>query len=164
MLGAMRTYQIEQRRLMAASTAVVRSSVLVSEIPGFMSHAFRSVAQILANQGISVAGPPFARHHHVDDDRFSIEAGFPTTSAVLPTDDVVASSLPSGLAAVMTYVGPYDEMKPAYEALAEWIVRNGGTPASSPWEVYFTDPAEEPDPQKWRTEIVMPFHVADTVG
>jgi effector-binding domain-containing protein len=48
--------------------------------------------------------------------------------------------------------------------LAEWIVRNGGTPASSPWEVYFTDPAEEPDPQKWRTEIVMPFHVADTVG
>lgn len=164
MLGPMRTYQIEQRRLVNATTAVVRSSLLVSEIPGFMSHAFRGVTHILASQGISLAGPPFAKYHHVDGDRFSVEAGFPTTSAVLPTDDVVASSLPGGFAAVMTYVGPYDEMKPAYEALAEWIVRNGGTPSGDPWEIYFTDPAEEPDQQKWRTEIVMPFHAADTVG
>lgn len=164
MLGAMRTYQIEQRRLTTATTAVVRSSLLVSEIPAFMGHAFGSVAQILASQGIPLVGPPFARYHHVDGDRFSVEAGFPTTTAVFPTDDVVASSLPAGPAAVMTYVGPYDEMQPAYEALAEWIVRNGGTPAGAPWEVYFTDPSEETDPQKWRTEIVMPFHVADTVG
>ena len=164
MLGAMKTYQIEQRRLAPATTAVVRSSLLVSEIPDFMRHAFASTARILASQGISLVGPPFARYVHVEDDRFIVEAGFPTTAAVAATDDVVASALPGGLAAVLTYVGPYDEMKPAYEAVAEWIVRNGGTPAGSPWEVYFTDPAHEPDPQKWRTEIVMPFHRPGAAG
>ncbi|HEX7107179.1 MAG TPA: GyrI-like domain-containing protein [Acidothermaceae bacterium] len=157
----MKTYQIEQRQLASATTAVVRSSLLVGEIPAFMRHAFGSAARILASQGISLAGPPFARYDHVDGDRFIVEAGFPTTPAVTPTDDVLAAALPAGPAAVLTYVGPYDEMKSAYEALAEWIVRNGGTPAGSPWEIYFTDPAHEPDPQKWRTEIVMPFHRPD---
>ncbi len=67
------------------------------------------------------------------------------------------STLPGGPAAVLTYIGPYDEMEAAYAALAEWVARSGGEPTGDPWEVYFSDPAQEPDPRRWRTEIVMPF-------
>ncbi len=164
MLAPMRTHQIEQRVLAQQVTAVVRSDLLVSEIPAFMGRAFGAVAQTLASQGISLAGPPFARYHDVGKERFGVEAGFRTTRAVAATDGVETSSLPGGTAAVLTYVGPYDEMSPAYGALTEWITRSGGTPAGDPWEVYFTDPAEEPDPEKWRTEIVMPFRVDPTAG
>ena len=31
---------------------------------------------------------------------------------------------------------------------------------SGPWEVYFTDPASEPDPVTWRTEIIQPYRAA----
>ena len=88
-----------------------------------------------------------------------MEVGFPTTDGVMPTGEVSVSSLPGGLAAVMTYVGPYDEMEDAYRALADWVAAHGGEPAGDPWEVYLSDPAREPDPQRWRTEIVMPFRV-----
>lgn len=67
------------------------------------------------------------------------------------------SSLPGGPAAVLNYIGRYDEMEGACGALAEWVARSGGHPAGNSWEVYFSDPSREPDPQKWRTEIVMPF-------
>lgn len=153
----MKTYQVERRELVERSTAVVRSTLSIGEIGQFIGHALGAVAQALAGQGTAPAGPPFARYHRLDGQRFDVEAGFPTVSAASPTAEVSASSLPGGAAAVLTYIGPYDEMEPAYAALAEWVARNGGHPAGDPWEVYFSDPAREPDPRTWRTEIVMPF-------
>ena len=47
-------------------------------------------------------------------------------------------------------------MAPAYEALASWVSSCGGEPAGDLWEVCFSDPASEPDPATWRTEIVQP--------
>lgn len=153
----MRIHQIEQRDVARQATAVVRSTLPVSEIKLFMGRALGAVAQTLASQGVSPAGPPFARYHRLAEQEFDVEAGFPFEGSVTPMGEVVTSSLPGGPAAVVTYVGPYDEMEAAYGALAEWIASRGGQPAGDPWEVYFTDPAQEPDPQKWCTEIVMPF-------
>jgi effector-binding domain-containing protein len=47
-------------------------------------------------------------------------------------------------------------MAPAYEAPASWVSSHGGEPAGGLWQVYFSDPASEPDPATWRTEIVQP--------
>jgi effector-binding domain-containing protein len=35
-------------------------------------------------------------------------------------------------------------------------VAQGRRPASTMWEVYLTDPEEEPDPARWRTEVYWP--------
>ena len=51
-------------------------------------------------------------------------------------------------------------MAPAYEALASWVSSHGGEPAGAPWEVYFSDPAVEPDPATWHTEVVQPYRLA----
>ncbi len=153
----MRTYQIEHRELAECTTAVVRSKLAVAEIGPFVGHAIGAVVQALAGQTISPTGPPFARYHRLGAQQFEVEVGFPTATTVSATGEVVASSLPGGPAAVMTYIGPYDEMEPAYAALTDWIAHRGGQPAGDAWEVYFSDPVQEPDPQRWRTEIVMPF-------
>lgn len=154
----MRTYQIEQRELAEQATAVVRSSLAVPEIGSFMGRAIGVVARALADQRIAPAGPPFARYHRLGPTEFDVEVGFPIGGSVAATGEVAASSLPGGPAAVIAYVGPYDAMEAAYGALAEWVAHRGGGPAGDPWEVYLSDPSQEPDPQKWRTEIVMPLH------
>lgn len=151
------TYRIERRELAEQRAAVVRATLSVPEIGSFMNRAIGAVARAIAAQGVAPAGPPFARYHRGDRDVFEVEAGFPTSDGVTPTDEVAASTLPGGPVATVTYVGPYDQMQGAYQALAEWITARGGAPAGDPWEVYLSDPSEEPDPQKWRTEIVMPL-------
>jgi len=155
----MKTYQIEERVLPASPTAVVRAGVLVADMGTFVGPAIGTVARTLAEQGMAPSGPPFARYHPAGAARFDVEAGFATATVVSPAGAVEASSLPGGPAAVLTFVGPYDEMEPAYAALAEWVARRGGRVAGDPWEVYFSDPVREPDPRTWRTEVVMPFEV-----
>lgn len=38
-----------------------------------------------------------------------------------------------------------------------WAVEQGRQPAGGPWEVYFTDLNEVPDPAQWRTQIFLPL-------
>ncbi len=152
----MRAQHIEQRDLAPCTTAVLRSTLAVAEIGPFIGRAVEAVASALAAQGIAATGPPFARYQRAGEDAFAVEAGLPTASAVSPGGEVLASSLPGGPAAVMTYLGPYDELAAAYGELADWIAERGEEPAGDPWEVYHSDPAKEPDPERWRTEIVMP--------
>lgn len=153
----MSNFQIEMRELVECSTAVVRSILPLSEISGFLSQAFGAVAEAISTQQISPTGPPFAKYHPLEDGKFSVEAGFATSRTVRTTGQVMASILPGGPAAVMTYIGPYDEMEGAYRELDDWISNQGGSSTGDSWEVYFSDPSQEPDPQKWRTEIIMPF-------
>ncbi|HEX2857533.1 MAG TPA: GyrI-like domain-containing protein [Propionibacteriaceae bacterium] len=153
----METYQIDQRQLTECHTAVVRSTVTVSDMGGFVGPAIGTVARALAQQRVAPSGPPFARYHRTGGQEFDVEAGFATPGEVSASGDVRASTLPGGAAAVLTYLGPYDEMEPAYGALEEWVARSGGRPSGDPWEVYLSDPSKEPDPRTWRTEIVMPF-------
>ena len=153
----MKTYPIERRDLVERTTAVVRSTVELGGIGPFVARSIAEVARVLAGQGRPSTGPPFARYHRAGAEVFDVEVGFPTEAAVTETGGVVASSLPGGPAAVMTYVGPYEEMEEAYAALVAWVADRGGKTAGDPWEIYLSDPAEEPDPASWRTEIVMPF-------
>jgi effector-binding domain-containing protein len=151
---------IEMRDLPEQDTAVEVATISVGEIPAFIGRALGEVAGYLQRKGAGPAGMPFARYHRLDDGRFEVEAGFPATTPTSGEGDVEPSELPAGPAAVMTYVGPYDAMEPAYGELLAWVRDRGGEPAGDPWEVYLTDPEAEPDPSTWRTEIVMPYRSA----
>jgi effector-binding domain-containing protein len=152
-------YPIETRELDEVDTAVEMATLSVAEIGPFVGRAYRDVASYLDRKGAGPAGMPFARYHRVSDEQFEVEAGFPASTPVSGEGDIEPSDLPAGPAAVTLYVGPYDEMAPAYDALTTWIVEHGGEPHGDPWEIYFDDPATQPDPAQWRTEIVMPYRI-----
>jgi hypothetical protein len=40
-------------------------------------------------------------------------------------------------------------MRPAYDAVEAWIIDQGGQPEGPGWEIYYSDPNEEPDPSNW---------------
>lgn len=156
----MKTYEIHSRAGQAQPTAVMTATLPVAEIGPWLAKAYGTVARLVTAHGAYPAGPPFARYHRLAEDRFAVEAGFPVGTAIDADGDVRPSQLPGGPVAVIVHIGPYEQMTPAYEALASWVSSHGGEPAGDPWEVYFTDPASEPDPATWRTEIVQPYRLA----
>jgi effector-binding domain-containing protein len=155
----MQSYEVEARTRPEQPTAVIRATLSVPEIGPWLGKAYGEIAGVLAGQGNEPAGPPFARYHVLGDGRFDVEAGFPVTTAIEPAGQVAAAVLPGGSVAVTMHVGPYDAMEPGYAALTSWVRDRDGEPTGDAWEVYFSDPEEQPDPSTWRTEIVQPYKV-----
>lgn len=150
-------YEVLSRQLTEQPTLVMTAKLAMPEIPEFLQTAYGTVARVAGSRGVGFAGPPFARYRFLDDEIAEIEAGFPVTGPVEPSDDVVPSSLPGGAAAVVIYLGPYEQMEPAFDALQSWIEDRGAIPEGPHWEVYLSDPTTEPDPSAWRTEIIQPY-------
>lgn len=152
-------YQVTKRHLEARPTLVMIGKMTTADIPAWLADAYRQVETVIGRSEVDFAGPPFARIRLLDeaDASFEIEAGFPVNRTASGEGDVVASTLPGGTVAVVTHIGPYDRMIPAYRALQEWIAAEDGTPEGAPWEVYYSDPHQQPDPETWRTDIIQPY-------
>ncbi len=157
---AMKRYEIHTEARDAQVTAVARASLTVAEIGPWLGKTYGAIASLLADRQAGPAGPPFARYHLLGGDRFEVEAGFPATMPIEGNGDIRPSELPGGQVAVTIHTGPYDEMEPGYRALVSWVREHGGELAGDPWEIYFSDPATEPDPATWRTQIVQPYRQA----
>lgn len=156
----MTTYEIEKRTVTETPTAVCTAKLTAADMPALMPRTFWTVAGVLGAQGAVPSGPPFARYRMLGDGVFETEAGFPASRPVEPSDDVQPSTLPGGPVAYTVHVGPYDVMRPAYDAIEAWMRANGVEPNGDMWEVYLSDPVAEPDPATWRTEIYAPFRRA----
>jgi effector-binding domain-containing protein len=156
----MRTYEIEAQPRQQQATAVARATLDVAEIGPWLGRVYGQAAACAQRQGAAIAGAPFARYHMLNPGRFTVEAGFPVSQPVTAEGEIEPSSLPGGRVATTVHIGPYDQMTPAYEALTRWVEEHAGRLAGDPWEVYYSDPATQPDPATWRTEVVQPYTAA----
>ena len=152
-------YEIESRVLAVTPTLVMTTKTGLAGIPGFLARAYAETARFIENSGAKVAGPCFARYRLLGDPDgdFEIEAGFPLMGPAAGEGEIVASTLPGGDVAVTMHVGPYETMEAAYSAIKAWVKDHDGQPAGPAWEVYYSDPAAEPDSANWRTEIYQPY-------
>lgn len=128
------------------------------------------VFQWLAARGIEPAGAPFFKYNVIDMEReLEIEVGVPVAD-VLEGDDVVRPGvLPAGRYASVTHVGHPQQLIDATAALLQWAAQQGlswdvtRTDRGERWgcrlELYKSDPAVEPDMNKWETELA--FRLAD---
>jgi effector-binding domain-containing protein len=124
----------------------------------------------LAERGIAPAGPPFFRYLVIDMEReLDVEAGVPVATPVDGDGDVLAGELPAGRYATTTHVGHPDELIAVTGAfLAEAAARGltfdateteRGTRWGCRLELLLTNPAEQPDMNKWETTLA--FRLAD---
>ena len=149
-------YRIESRTLIPHCAAVERATLTVPEIGAWTGRCYHEVSEYVATAGRVITGPPFSRYRRAGD-RFEVEAGFPIDAPIDGEGRVEASSLPGGLAATTWHRGPYEGLGAAYDALDAWLAERGATPTGPPWEIYYSDPARQPDPATWRTEVVQPY-------
>jgi effector-binding domain-containing protein len=126
----------------------------------------------LGERGLAPAGAPFIRYLVIDmDAALEMDWGIPVAEAPAGDERVRPGVLPAGRYATTVHTGSYggDGLIRANADLQDWAeqqgvafqVREGGHGEvwGSRLERYLSNPAEEPDPEAWRTEIA--YLVAD---
>jgi effector-binding domain-containing protein len=154
-------YDVSLRTLTAKPAIVIRAQLRQDEMPAFFAQAYGELFAYAGRHGAMPDGFPFARYPDIATasvgDQITVEAGVTLPRTLDGEGRIEKIELPGGDCAVTEHIGPYGDMQPAYQALEAWMRDNSRAPAAGPWEVYHSDPAQEPDPQKWRTEIVWPL-------
>ncbi len=153
------TYEVTTLTRMEQLTAVVRATMPAAFLDGWLPGAFEAVDDYLTGAGIAPGGPAFARYAYCDGE-VAVEAGYPVPVEIQGNAWVQASMLPAGPVAIVGHRGSQADLDRADVALRRWIDANGHQPAGPHWEVFHTDPLVEPDPLRWRSELVAPYEVA----
>lgn len=120
----------------------------------------------LGRNGTPPAGAPFFRHRVIGsmDEKFELEVGFPLAEPVPGDGRVVAGAKPAGTYVVLMHDGHPDGISNSHLELIRWAEGAGITLAKSDnagttvWEAmfesYLTNPDDEPDLNRWQTELV----------
>lgn len=143
-----------------ALAASVTMPTLGTVVPPLLAEVFGW----LGGRGTAPAGPPFFRYNVIDmAGRIEIEAGVPVAVAATGEDRVLAGVLPAGRYVTVSHIGAPDTLAAATADLLHWAAARGLTwdmapsPAGERWgarlESYLSDPASEPDPARWVTEL-----------
>ncbi len=148
--------QFEIRQVPRQDTAVMRVRCRPDGIAASMGEALGKVFAAIGRAGATPAGPVFSRYFEFGAETVDFECGAVVTAPFTGEGEVSAGELGGEEAAVGMHVGPYDTLSETYSAMQAWIVSQGRRPASAMWEVYLTDPQQEPDPARWQTEIYWP--------
>ncbi len=156
--------KIELRVLGGHQTAVVREEIPESNLAEAMGRMFQLVMSALSAQGVEPASQPFARYHSFGE-VIDVEAGVIVAAPVQPAGEVKPGELPRGPAAIAVHTGSYETLGATHEAMRRWLEANPGQyPNGGPWELYVTDPATEPDPSRWMTEVIYPLKANTQIG
>jgi effector-binding domain-containing protein len=118
----------------------------------------------LAARGVAPAGAPFLKYNVIDMARqLEIEAGVPVAAAVDGDGAVFSAVLPAGRYATLIHVGHPSGLYDATARLLAWASgqglafdmseRDGAEQWAGRLETYFTDPSQEPDMDKWETQL-----------
>lgn len=147
----------------------IKVLVTMDELSTVVPPLNQVVFEWLAEHGGTQAGAPFWKYNLIDMERqLEVEAGV-TVERPMPGDDRVTSGvLPAGTYASLVHTGHPMHLVDATKALLDWALARGlewdvsDSPEGDRWaarlELYRTDPAEEPDMDKWETELA--FRVA----
>lgn len=135
---------------------VTRLRTPAQKLPALLGQHFGAIAAYLQRLEKMPAGPPFVAYYNMDMQDLDVEIGFPVPPGLPAEGEIVSSVIPAGKAASCLYTGPYNEMEPAYAALANWIAQQGLQPSGIAYEFYLNDPGETPT-EALQTQILMPL-------
>jgi effector-binding domain-containing protein len=142
----------------------IRALVTMEELGSVVPPLNKEVFGWLAARGAVATGAPFWKYNVIDmERRLEVEAGV-AVAAPMPGDDrVLAGVLPGGRYATVRYTGHPMGLADATAQLLEWAAGQGltwdvtETEDGERWgarlEIYESDPAQEPDMDKWVTEL-----------
>lgn len=151
------TYEIEVRELSPQPMVGIRRTCKFQDIQKTLAEVLQGSFGYVMGQGGQPVGPPFTIYHEFDKENVDLTGGCPTAAPMPGNDEVKPGELPGGEVAFTWHVGPYDTINKAHESLMKWLEDNGKEQAAPLWEVYWTDPGQEPDPARWKTELIVPI-------
>lgn len=146
--------------------AAIRSQISMDEMgSGIIPQHLDEVIAWLDTQGLKPAGPSLIRYHVINmPGRLDISVGWPIDKAVKGDERVTVDSLPAGRYASLIYTGLHNGIA-GNSVLIGWAQDQGlewdawdtpeGHAFRSRVEFTLTEPDDEPDIQKWETEVAI---------
>ncbi|NTV16725.1 MAG: GyrI-like domain-containing protein [Chlorobiaceae bacterium] len=143
----------ELKELVARPALTIRTRTRVSNIAALFDKGYSSIARLLKERGKEPAEPPFAIYYNMDmDNDIEVEFGFPVDEPLEGSGSITASATPSGKSVATLYIGPYEEVAPAYDYLMKWCTDNNLMMNGTAYEIYLNDPSDTP-PEMLKTQI-----------
>jgi len=148
----------------AFSAAVIYVNTPRDQMQTTMTAAISELMATVNKQGIGPAGPLFA-HHKRQSDGFEFEVGVPVSGSVNTIGRVKAGQLPAATVARVVYSGAYEGLHSAWAEfynrlnteLGAQMTERGLKPGPTFWESYVQGPESNPNPETFRTELVVPL-------
>jgi effector-binding domain-containing protein len=148
----------------------ITNSVRMGQLGEVLPPQIGEIFDWLSARGVAPAGPPFWKYNVIDMiGEMEVEVGVPTADDVLGDERVRPHVLPAGSYAFVQHVGHPDTWEDATGELLEWGEAHGiswdiassdeGVRWAARVEEYLSSPVEEPDMDKWLTNLI--FKVAD---
>jgi effector-binding domain-containing protein len=128
-----------------------------------IGQAMGEVVACLDGAKVEGFGPAVFRYNLIEMPRLQMEFGFITPGPVAGTLTVKPGILPAGKYVMAVHIGHYDNVEKATGEVLAWARTNRISWDSTPergaerfvsrFEIYPNGPDDEPDPNKWITEI-----------
>jgi len=155
--------RIEERK--AQPYIGIRTQVPMQELSNTISPLLDEVFAWAEQQGIASVGAPFIRYHVINmEGLMDVEIGVPVATPVSGNGRVSQDVLPAGRYAALIYTGIENGIQ-GNAALLDWGAKEGlvwdrweaenGDGFGARVEFFLTDPADEPNPSKWETEVAI---------
>ncbi len=142
----------------------VTDDVKISEMNSdFFATRYAEIGTYLGEDAQNMNGAPMAFYNTWDEegDMANVSVALPVTSAKPGNERIAKGTIAEGKVLKVVYLGPYEGSGEAHYAIEEYMQNNNMTLTGSPYEIYVTDPGNEPDPNKWVTEIYYPVASAE---
>jgi effector-binding domain-containing protein len=149
-------YNIEVVELKPQPVLVIEATVPAPELGEALGRILPAVIAHANAHDAAITGMPFMRYLEVTD-VFRIEAGMPVAEPVAGNGEILARELPGGRAATTLFLGPYDRVGEAWDAITAWFREQNLEFAFGGWDVYENDPTEVTDPSELRTRLYQPL-------
>lgn len=148
---------IEIRTVEPQPVLFIHTTTTARHVAKTFAELLPEVGRHMQEVGAARATAPYGRFYQYEPDRVEMDAGIGVAEPAAGGGRVEAGELPGGEVAVATHVGPYTTLGKTHEAIRRRLQEEGWEPSGAPWEVYVTDPGEEPDSNKWRTDVIYPI-------
>jgi effector-binding domain-containing protein len=150
-------YTLSTRTILPRAMAYTRVTCKPGEFSSVFSETQIGMLIYLHRQGGLPTGSGFVRYYQISDEQLDMEMGVLLSQPVAETDSIQVGELPGGLVAMARHIGPYNNLGKVYTAMQTWIEEQGYAIAGAPWEIYWTDPQEEPDSGRWKADVIWPL-------
>ncbi|MCK9218161.1 MAG: GyrI-like domain-containing protein [Firmicutes bacterium] len=149
-------YKIELTKKTKQPVLSVRTRAPVTDLPMLCGKVFTDIAAYLGELGEEPTDAAFVAYYNMDMENLDLELGFPVSKALAGKGEIQPSFIPEGNQVSCMHKGSYSATEPAYNAMLEWIGKNGYEPTGASYEFYYNSPGEVPE-SELLTKIVFPL-------
>ena len=148
--------EVHLQRIESFSFISIMDSCVLDDVSQRLSELYNELLVFGVKSGVAITTRPIAIYHRFDENWAVFEAGIPVIEKLPVSGRILYKTMPESDHAAADYYGSYDTLEDGHNAVQQWLMRYRRKLTGYPWEMYVTDPAAEPDPNKWLTKIFYP--------